>query len=732
MRVNFATLAMFDFSRREFMKGAVATAGAFVLGAYIPFSNRALAQEGGPAPGIYDPNLFLKIAPDDSVTLISKHLEMGQGVTTGMATMVAEELGADWSKMRFEFAPNHADVYKNLFFGVMATGGSTSTAEAWDQMRQVGAAARMMLVSAAAAKWNVQPTEIKVEKGVLIHASGGRRASFGELAADAMNIPVPKEITLKSPREWQLIGKPVPRLDSKGKTTGTAIFAFDVRRPDTLTAVVKHPERFGAKVASFDATEAKTIAGVVDVVQISNGVAVVATDTWAAIRGRDVVKVSWDTSAAEKRSTPEILEEYRQLARQPGLPAEGRGDAAAALARAAKTLEAEFTFPYLAHAPMEPLNCILQVHDDGAEIWSGCQIQSVDQYVAAQILGFKPEQVKINTSLGGGSFGRRGNPLADWIVEVSEIAKASKQRAPIHLVWTREDDLRGGFYRPMVLHRVKVGIGPQGEISGWQHRVVSQPIFVGTPFERMAVKNGVDSSTVEGIVDSPYAIHDLAVEVHNAKSPVPVLWWRSVGHSHTSYVMESMLDEIAHATGKDPVALRLGLLAKQPREAAVVKLAAEKAGWNRPFPRGQGRGRGFAFHRAQTSTRVAMVSEVAVSGQTIKIERVVAAVDCGTAVNPDVVTAQIEGGIGFALSSVLRNQVTLKNGIVEQLNFDDYEPTRMREMPKVEVYIVSSAEAPSGVGEPAVPPLTPAIGNAIFAATGQWRRSLPFGLKTSA
>jgi len=722
---------MFDFSRREFMKGAAATAGAFVLGTYIPFPKSVVAQEGGPAPGIHDPNVFLKISADNSVTLLSKHFEMGQGITTGMATLVAEELGADWSSMRFEFAPNNPELYKNLIFGVMATGGSTSAAEAWDQMRQVGAAARTMFVNAAAAKWKVSPEEIKVEKGVLTHAPG-QRATFGELTTEAMKTPVPKDVVLKTPKEWQLIGKTIPRLDSQGKTTGTAIFALDVRRSGTLTAVLKRPEQFGAKVASFDASETKKIEGVVDVIQISNGVAVLATDTWAAIRGRDALKVSWDAANAEKRSTSEILEEYRQLAKQQGLPAESRGDAAAAMSRAAKTLEAEFTFPYLAHAPMEPLNCILEVHEDGAEMWSGCQLQSIDQFVAAQILGFKPEQIKINTFLGGGSFGRRGNPLADWIVEVAEIAKAMKQRGPVHLVWTREDDIKGGFYRPMVLHRVKIGIGPKGEIAGWQHRVVSQPIFIGTPFERMTVKNGVDSSTVEGIVDSPYAISNLAVDVHNAKSSVPVLWWRSVGHSHSAYVMESMIDEIAHTTAKDPVALRLELLTKQPREAAVVRLAAEKAGWNRPFPKGKGRARGFAFHRAQTNTRVAMVSEVTLSGPTIKVERVVAAVDCGAAVNPDVVTAQIEGGIGFALSSALRNQVTLKDGMVEQLNFDDYEPTRMREMPKVEVYIVNSTEPPSGIGEPSVPPLAPSIGNAIFAATGERRRSLPFGLKTLA
>jgi len=597
-------------------------------------------------------------------------------------------------------------------------------------MRQVGAAARMMLMTAAAARWNVPAGEIKIEKGVISHASG-QRATFGELASDAMKMPVPKQVTLKPAKDWQLIGTRVPRLDSPGKTTGSAMFAIDVRRPGMLTAVIKRPEQFGAKVSSFDAVEAEKVDGVVDIVKISRGVAVLATDTWSAIRGCDALKVTWDTSEAERRSTSEILEEYRQLAKQPGLPAEGRGDADAGVARATRVVEGEFTFPYLAHAPMEPLNCIIELHADGAEMWSGCQLQSIDQLVAAQVLGLKPEQITIHTFLGGGSFGRRGNPLADWIVEVAEVAKATRGRAPVHLVWTRDDDIRGGFYRPMVLHRVRVGLNANGRIAGWQHRVVSQPIFVGTPFERMAVKNGVDSSTVEGIIDTPYAITDLAVDVHNAKSPVPVLWWRSVGHSHNAYVMETMMDEIARATGKDPVAFRLELLAKQPRDAAVVRLAAEKAGWDRPFPQGHGRGRGFAYHYS-FNTRIAMVSEVSMTPEIIKVERVVAAVDCGTAINPDIVTAQVEGAIAFALSMVLRNQVTLKNGVVEQRNFDDYEPTRIREMPKVEVHLVNSTERPSGIGEPGVPPLAPSVGNAIFEVTGKRLRSLPFGLKTLA
>ncbi len=727
MRVDFSKPKSFDASRRKFLESAAATAGAFVLGTYVRFPAAALAQELAPAQGIFDPNVFLKVGTDGWVTILSKHFEMGQGVTTGLATLVAEELEADWSKVRFEFAPNNPNLYNNLLFGpVMATGGTTSMANSWDQMRRVGAAARVMFVEAAASRWSVPAREIKVEKSVVSHASG-RRATFGELAADAMRMPVPAEVTLKSASEWKLIGKRIPRLDSLGKTTGRSIFATDIRRPGMLTAVLKRPDVFGAKVASFDDTAARRVEGVVDVVQISRGVAVLATDTWSAIRGRELLEVNWDVDEAEKRSTGEILDEYRTLASDPELVALSRGDSAAGLARAARKVEAEFTFPYLAHAPMEPLNCVIELRNDAAEIWSGCQLQSIDQFVAAQILGLTPERIKINTLLGGGSFGRRGNPLADWTVELCEVAKAIRGRAPVHLMWTREDDIRGGFYRPLALHRVEAGLDARGRITGWHHRLVTQPIFIGTPFEQMAVKNGIDSSSVEGIVDTPYALGDLKVEVHNAKSPLPVLWWRSVGHSHTAHVMETMIDELARLAQKDPVAFRLELLAEHSRDSAVVRLAAEKAGWRGAMP--SGRGRGFAYHRS-FQTRVAMVAEVSITPRTAKVDRIVAAVDCGVAINPDIVIAQIEGAVGYGLSAVLRNQVTLRKGLTEQSNFDDYEPTRMREMPEVEVHIVDSRERPSGIGEPGVPPLAPAIGNAIFAATGERLRSLPFGLKT--
>jgi isoquinoline 1-oxidoreductase beta subunit len=573
--------------------------------------------------------------------------------------------------------------------------------------------------------------EITVEKSVVIHSRSGHKANLGELAATAMHMPVPKDVTLKPAKDWNLIGTKLPRLDTPGKTTGKAIFALDMTRPGMLTAVLKRPDRFGAKVASFDATETKKVDGVVDVVEVPAGVAVLAKDTWSAIRGREVLKVTWDNSGAETRSTAEMLAQYREMMKQPGFSAEGRGDAAAGMSRAAKTVEAEYVFPFLAHAPMEPMNGVIELRNEGAEIWSGSQLQTFDQIVAARVLGMKPEQVKINTLLGGGSFGRRASTTADWTAEMAQVVKAIGGRAPVHVVWTREDDIRGGYYRPMVVHRVRAGIDGSGQICGWQHTVVSKSIFKGTALEAMAMKGGVDNSTIEGTADTPYAIANLAVDVHNVETPITVLWFRSVGNTHSAYVMETMVDELAHLAGKDPVAYRIGMLTKQPRYAEVVRLAAEKGGWAQPVG-GAGRGRGFAFHHS-FNTSVAMVTDVSLNAAKLKVERIVAAVDCGVAIDPDVVTAQIEGAIGFALSIALRNQLTFKDGMVEQSNFDDYEPTRMREMPKVEVHIVKSTERPTGIGEPGVPPLAPSIANAIAAATGGKRlRALPFDLSTLA
>jgi isoquinoline 1-oxidoreductase beta subunit len=726
-------------SRRAFLRNA-AGAGVFTLGATVPFG-RAWAQLDKPVIWFppYDPNVFLQIRADDNtVTLICKHLEMGQGVTTGLATLVAEELDADWRQMRFAFAPADTLRYRNLRYVIaQATGGSTSTSEAWLQMRQVGAAARAMFVKAAAHEWQVPASEIAIKEGVVSH--GAKKENLGRFADAAMQLPAPLLVKLKDPKDWRLIRttERLPRLDSECKTNGKATFAFDVRHSDMLTVMVRRPDVFGAKVASFDASETTKIPGVIHVRQLPSGIAVYATNTWAAIEGRKALKVNWDRSSAEMRSTTEMFAEYRGLLAQPGLPVKTRGNAAGALARAEKTrtkpLDMEFTFPFLAHAPMEPLNCTVALSADGAEICAGSQIQTIDHLAAAFVLGLEPGQVKINTLLAGGSFGRRGNPSADWIIEACHAAKAIGGRAPVHLVWTREDDIKGGFYRPMVLHRVRAGL-TAGELSGWQHQIVSKSIFTDVtsikPLDAIAdalfVDAGFDSSSVEGVKDTPYAIKDFEVRLHNATTAVPVTWWRSVGNSHTAFVMETVIDELAKRANKDAVDFRLNLLAGDDRAAKVIRCARDKSGWTTPLA---GKGRGIAFH-CSFGTRVAMVAEVTVDGDTIKVDRIVAAVDVGVAVNPDLVKSQVEGAIGFALSMVLRNEITLRDGVVQQSNFDDYEPTRMRDMPKVEVHIVDSDEDPSGIGEPAVPVVAPAIGNAIFAATGKRHCALPFGYRT--
>lgn len=717
-------------SRRDFLKGAATVTGAFVLATFVPLGRGPLAQEAaasGPPAGIFEPNVFLKIAPDSTVTVLIKHFEMGQGITTGLSTLVAEELDADWGQMRYEMAPANPALYANLFFGTyMGTGGSTSTANSWTQMRKVGAAAREMLVAAAAKAWNVPAGEITVAKGTLAHPSG-KTATFGDLAGAAMAEAVPADPALKTPDQWTLIGTRLPRLDSHDKTNGTAVYGLDIRRPGMLVAVIRRPDRFGGTVKSFDATAAKAVAGVVDVVQIPTGVAVIAKDTWSAMKGREALTVEWDDAKAETRSTDAIFASYREELKKTGLPADTRGDAAAGIAGAAKTTTAEFTFPYLAHAPMEPMNGVIQLTDEGAEIWSGSQFPSIDLYVTSAVLGIKPEQVKINILISGGSFGRRAVPNADWTFELAAVAKAFGRRDPIQLVWTREDDIKGGYYRPMFLHAVEAGVTADGKIAGWRHKVIGKSIFLGTAMEQMVVHDGVDDTSVEGVKDSPYKIPHFAVEAYNPTSEVPVLWWRSVGNTHTAQVMETMMDELATMAGRDAVEFRLELLAEHPRMADVLKLAAEKGDWGKPMP--AGKGRGIAVHES-FGTRVAMVAEVTVDGADIKVDRIVAAVDCGIAVNPDIIAAQVEGSVGFALSSVLRNAITLTDGVVDQSNFDGFEPTRMSEMPKVEVHIAKVDAPPSGIGEPAVPLLAPAIGNAVFQATGKRLRSLPLDLGT--
>ncbi|RUP21518.1 xanthine dehydrogenase family protein molybdopterin-binding subunit, partial [Methylobacterium sp.] len=685
-----------------------------------------------PGPNLADvkaqPNAFVRIGADDTVTVVIKHLDMGQGNTTGLATILADELGADWAKVRTEFAPADAALYNNTLMGpIQGTGGSTAVANSWFQLRKAGAAAREMLTAEAAFRWKVPVAEITVADNLVRHAPSGRQARFGELAASAASLPVPSEPRLKDPSEWRLIGRTIPRLDSVAKTDGTAVYSLDIRRPNQVTAVVARAPRFGATVKSFDAAAARKVAGVLDVVQVPTGVAVIARDTWSAMKGREALAVAWDDSTAETRSSDAILAEYRERAKSPGLTASERGDPQAALKGAAKVVEAEFTFPYLAHAAMEPLNATIErAADGGYDVYAGFQFQTVEQATMAAILGVTPDRVRLHSNWAGGSFGRRATPTADYLAEAATVLKASGEKAPVHLVWTREDDMAGGYYRPTVLHRVRAGIDGKGAVVGWDHVMVGKSIMIGSPFEAMIVKNGVDSTTVEGASDTAYALPAYRFGVHNGREGVPVLWWRSVGHTHTAHVMEVMIDELAHAANVDPVAYRLSLLTQAPRLSGVLKLAAEKAGWSAK-PREQGRGLGVAVHESFGSY-VAMVADVTARDAAIRVNRIVAAVDVGVPVNPDVIRAQVEGAVGFALSAVLRNRITLKEGHVQEHNFDAYEPTRMSEMPKVEVHIVPSQVAPTGIGEPGVPVLGPSIANAVFAATGRRLRSLPLDL----
>ena len=709
-------------NRRGFLLVSVAAAGAgLALGVMVPGSSGSAQAAADPTQAIFNP--FVRITPDNRVIVLSKHLDKGQGTASGLATLVAEELDADWSQMRTEFAPANAALYANSAFGVQGTGGSSAIANSFEQYRKAGAAARAMIVGAASAKWGVPADSITVVKGVV--SDGKNSATLGELAEAASKRSVPAEPKLKDAKDFVFIGKAFPRLDAVAKTTALPIFTQDVQLPGMLTATVSRPPRFGASVASFDATAAKTVAGVVDVVQIPQGVAVLASSTWSAIQGRDALKVTWDDSKAETRSSDALIAEYKTLAATPGVNVRKEGDADAGLKGAAKVIEAEFVFPFLAHAPMEPMNCVMQFKDGAATIWTGSQLQTVDQSVTAAILGIRPEDVSINTLWAGGSFGRRAVYNSDYVAETAALVKAYGKSVPIKIVWTREDDIKGGYYRPLVVHKVRAGLTADGTIAGWQHRIVTQSIMTGTAFESATVKGGVDATSMEGVGDSPYAIPNFTVELHSPKNGVPALWWRSVGHSHTAYVMETIIDELAVLAGKDQLEFRLALLEKHPRHAAVLKLASEKAGWGSELPKGTARG--IAVHESFKSF-VAQVAEVRIVKGKPKVDRVVCAVDCGIAVNPDNIAAQMQGGIGYGLGAILHSQITLKDGCVEQSNFDGYQVLRFEEMPTVEVHIMHSAEAPTGVGEPGVPPIGPAVANAVAALNGQRIRTLPFDL----
>src|SRR3984893_18731584 len=703
--------------RRAFLKTGAAAGGGLVIAFYVP---ALCGQEQKPKVEPIAPFAYIKIASDEKVTIVANHSEMGQGVYTSLPMLLNEELEADWSKIRVGAAPVDA-IYNHPIFGIQMTGGSTTTAAEWDHYRKLGAAGRMVLVEAAAQKWNVPASSCHVEKGFVIHAATSRKASYGSLVDAAAKLALPVDVPLKDPKNFTLIGKPTRRLDTPPKTNGTAQFGLDVVVPGMMTAVIARCPVFGGKVLSFDATEAQQVPGVKAVLQVPTGVAVIAERFWPAKVGRDKLKVKWDEGENASLSTTKMLSDFSAQSASPGAIAKKVGDPQSAMASASKKIVAEYDVPYLAHAMMEPLNCVVDLKDDSCEIWTGTQFETVDRANAAKAAGLSPEKGKINTTFLGGGFGRRANPASDFVVEAVQVAKAAK--APVKVVWTREDDLKGGWYRPMWHDRFVAGLDASGNPVLWTHTIVGQSIMQGTLFESFGIKDGIDSASVEGAADLLYGIPNLQVDLHSPKIGVPVQWWRSVGHSHTGFSVEAFLDEVAHAGGKDPYELRRKLLAKQPRMLAVLELAAQKAKWGSKLPPGVAQG--IATHFSFDSY-VAQVVEASVENNgTVHVHRVVCAVDCGMVINPDTVKAQMEGGIIFGLTAALKTEITLKNGRVEQTNFHDYQILRMFESPEIEVHIIPSTESPTGGGEPGVPPVAPALTNAIFAATGKRVRRLP-------
>jgi isoquinoline 1-oxidoreductase beta subunit len=694
-------------SRRTMLK-----AGAgLVIGAYIARADKLFAQTAAPPKVNVAPNTFVTIKPDNTVTVLCKGIEFGQGPFTGGATLVAEELDADWSQMRADHAPSNPELYKNLAFGIQGTGGSTFIANSFMQMRQIGAAARQMLVAAAADAWQVPAGEITVENGVIKHASG-KEGRFGEFADKAMAMPVPADPKLKDPSQFKLIGKEgvVKRLDSADKTNGKAFYTLDINEPDMLTVLVERSPKFGGTVKSFDATAAKAVAGVVDVKQVPTGIAVYAKGFWSAKMGREALKIVWDDSKAEKRGSAELLQQFRTLSKTPGKLVKAEGKFEESMAKGGRVVEVEYVFPYLAHAAMEPLNAYLKWDGDTAYARYGCQFPTPDHMAISKVLGLPIEKVKIDVLLAGGSFGRRAQQTTHQAVELAEVAKAIGPGKGVKLVWTREDDMRGGYYRPYAVHRMR-GAVRDGKIEAWSDTIVSQSIMKGSFFEAVMFKDGLDPTSYEGSNEIPYEVENFKCDMHQVDVGVPVLWWRSVGHTHTGYVVEAFVDELLEAAGKDPIEGRLALLGKKPRHAGALKAVAELADWkNYKVP--EGRARGVAVVES-FNTFVAQVVELSMTDDGPKVHKVWCAVDCGVAVNPDIIRAQMEGGIGFGLGHILYAEQTLDAGRPVNGNFDSYRSLRINEMPEIEVVIVKSTEKPSGVGEPGVPPLGPAVANAM-------------------
>lgn len=718
-------------ARRSFLK--MVGAGGLALGA---FPQVLMAQEANGAPSAaptlkpgQQPSAFVHIAPSGEVTVTINRLEFGQGVQTGLPMILAEELDADWSLVRSRNGSNDI-AYQDPLFGMHLTGGSTSIKHSYTQYRELGARARAMLMSAAAERWKVDVASVRTQAGTVLGPEG-RQASYGELAEAAMALPVPEKVELKDPKAFRIIGKATTRIDAKAKSSGQQDFGIDMNLPGQLTAVVAHPPVFGGKLASMDDAAARAVKGVKAVLRVpvdggGQGVAVIADGYWQAKQGRDALKLQWDTASVEKVDSEKQLAQYRELADKPG-PRLYEADMSP-LASAPHKLDAEFFFPYLAHAPMEPLNCTVQVTESGVQLWVGTQMPGFDAASAARVLGVKPEQVQVHVQTAGGGFGRRGVGTSDFVVLACEVAKAAGTAgltAPIRTLWSREDDIKGGYYRPVHLHRARIGFDDKGKVLAWEHVLVGQSIVAGTPMASM-IKNGIDATATEGMRD-PYPV-PMQLTVHHPKVNVPVLWWRSVGSTHTAFVMETLIDDIARATRQDPVEYRLGLFGdKSPRHKAALQLAVERSGYGKStLP--DGHAWGVAVHESFSSV-VAYVVEASVQDGKPVLHRATVGVHCNLAVNPRSVEAQVQGAAIMGLSMCLPGAaITLKDGQVQQSNFGDFSVPRITDAPEIAVHIVPSAEPPTGMGEPGLPPLAPAFANAIASITGKPLRNLPFKL----
>ncbi len=715
-------------SRRSFLRVSATAAGGMIVSLYLDLP--LAAQEAGqPKPKVYPPDAFVHIKPDGKIVIQVNRLEFGQGVQTSLPMILADEMDADWSQVVAELAPA-ADVYKDPLFGIQMVGGSGSIAHSFQQYRELGARTRAMLIAAAADQWKVPANQCRTEASV-VHGPGGRSAKYADLANAAAHMPVPETVQLKNASDFRLIGKKVRRLDSRPKCDGSLKFGLDLDLPGMKVALVARPPIFGASPKSVDDKAARSIPGVSDIFEIptiskGSAIAVVADKFWTAKQARDRLRIDWDLSKVEHADSVDLFRKYKQLASTRGNVAMARGDDKA-LDRIAPTsrIVAEYEFPYLAHSPMEPLNTTVRFDGDRAEVWAGSQFQTVDQMAIAEVLGLKPDQITFHTEMAGGGFGRRATPDSHVQREAAAIAKRLKG-TPVKLVWTREDDVQGGYYRPMHVHRVEIGIGADGMPAAWRHVVVGQSLTAGTVFASLMIKNGVDESAVEGTADTHYDIPNFHVSAHHPVVNVPVLWWRSVGHTHTAFVMETLIDELATRAKMDPIAYRRKLLKTDAKKlrAALTLLEEKSAAWRTKLPKGHAVG--VACHEA-FDTGVACAVDVSIENNRPRIHRVTVAVDAGLAVNPLTIESQFQAGLAFGVSQLMaKGAITLKDGYVEQSNFDAYTPPYITDAPvAVDVHIVPSTEKSTGCGEPPVPVISPAVVNALSKLTGKRYRALP-------